>query len=328
MRRREFVGLLGCATVWPLAARGQQRESVRRIGLLLSAVPGDTEYPILVREFLSRLEELGWTEGRNLSVDVTWGGAGRDVVYKNALEMVARSPDLILAPGSAAAGPALQATRSVPVVFTIVPDPVGAGFVDNLARPGGNATGFASFDYEIGGKWLALLKEVAPGLTRVAVLRDSDITAGIGQWSAIQTAAPVMGIEASPINVRDAPDLQRAVGLFARAPNGGLIVTSGAAPVRHRDLIVRLAAEHRLPAIYYARVFVAAGGLISYGANRIEQFRNAGDYADRILKGEKPADMPVQAPTRYEMVVNLRSATAMALAVPTSVLARADEVIE
>jgi putative ABC transport system substrate-binding protein len=244
------------------------------------------------------------------------------------MELVALSPDVILAPGSSAAGPALRATRDVPVVFTIVPDPVGAGFVDSLSRPGGNATGFASFDYGIGGKWLDLLKEISPDVKRVGVLRDSDITAGIGKWSVIQAVAPMLGLEPSPINLRDTLDLEHALAAFARSANGGLIITSGAGPVRHRDLIVRLAAEHKLPAIYYAKAFVTSGGLISYGADRIDQFRRAADYVNRILRGERPADLPVQAPTKYELVANLKTAKALGLTIPQSLLARADEVIE
>jgi putative ABC transport system substrate-binding protein len=328
MRRREFVGLVGGALACSLAARAQQGMPVRRIGLLLTAPPDDSEYPTLVDAFLQRLRELGWSEGRNLRVDIRWGGAGPEAVHKHAAELVALAPDVIVAPGSSTAGPALQATRSIPVVFTIVPDPVGAGFVESLARPGGNATGFASFEYGIGGKWLELLKEIAPGVTRVGVLRDSDITAGIGQWSAIQIVAPMFGAQVSPINLRDALDLEHAVAAFARSPNGGLVVTSGAGAVRHRNLIVRIAAEHKLPAIYYAKAFVTGGGLISYGADRADQFRRAADYADRILKGEKPADLPVQAPTKYELVVNLKTAKALDLAPPQSLLARADEVIE
>jgi putative tryptophan/tyrosine transport system substrate-binding protein len=328
MRRRQFLGLIGGAVAAPRFAKAQQGDRVRRIALLLTAPPDDSEYPTLVRAFLDRLAELGWSEGRNLKVDVRWGGAGPETMQRNATELVALSPEVILAPGSSAAGPVLRATRTVPVIFTIVPDPVGAGFVDNLARPGGNATGFTSFDYDIGGKWLALLREAAPGVKRLGILRDPDITAGIGQWSAIQAVAPILGLEATPINVRDPGDLQQALAGFARAPHGGLVITSGASPVRHRDLIVGLAAEHRLPAIYYARAFVTRGGLISYGADRVDQFRRAAGYVHRILEGEKPADLPVQAPTRYELVVNLKAAKALGLAMPQSLLARADEIIE
>jgi putative tryptophan/tyrosine transport system substrate-binding protein len=328
MRRRQFLGLIGGAVAAPRLAQAQQGERVRRIALLLTAPANDSEYPTLVKAFLQRLEELGWTEGRNLKVEVRWGGTGPEGMLKNAMDLAAQSPEVILAPGSSAAGPALRATRTIPVVFTIVPDPVGAGFVENLARPGGNATGFTSFDYGIGGKWLELLREAVPGVKRLGILRDADITAGIGQWSAIQAVAPIMGIEVTPINVRDPADLQQAIADFARGLNGGLVITSGAAPVRHRALIVRLAAEHKLPAIYYAKAFVTTGGLMSYGADRLDQFRRAADYVDRILDGEKPADLPVQAPTRYELVVNLKAANALGLAMPQSLLARADEVIE
>jgi putative tryptophan/tyrosine transport system substrate-binding protein len=328
MKRREFIAGVAAAVAMPLDARAQQSDGVRRVGVLVTALMSDSEYPALIDALRQRLQELGWSDGRNLKLEIRWGGAGPEGVRKNALELVALAPDVIVSAGSSATGPALQATRTVPVVFTIVPDPVGAGFVDSLAQPGGNATGFTSFDYSIGGKWLELLKEVAPGVKRVGVLRDSDITAGIGQWSVIQAVAPMLGLETSPINVRDAPDLEQALSAFGRRPNGGLVVTSGAGPVRHRDLIVKAAAEHKLPAIYYAKVFVTSGGLMSYGANRADQFRRAADYADRILKGAKPADLPVQAPTKYELVANLKAAKAVGLTIPQSLLARADEVIE
>jgi putative ABC transport system substrate-binding protein len=328
MRRREFIALLGMTAGWPVAARAQQGERVRRVGLLVSAPADDPEYVALLDAFRQRLEELGWIEGRNVRIDLRWGGGGQAHVHRNALELVGLAPDVIIAPGSAAAGPALQATRSIPVVFMIVPDPVGAGFVESLSRPGGNATGFASFDYGIGGKWLELLKEIGPGVKRVGVLRDPDITAGIGQWSVIQAVAPMLGLEPSPINARAASDIEKGVEALARSGNAGLIITSGAGPVRNRDLIVRLAAEHRLLAIYYAKVFVTAGGLMSFGADRIDQFRRAADYADRVLRGEQPADLPVQAPAKYELVLNLRTANALGLTIPPTLLARADEVIE
>jgi putative tryptophan/tyrosine transport system substrate-binding protein len=276
----------------------------------------------------TELEELGWSEGRNLLIDIRWGGGGQAHVHRNAVELVGLAPDVIVAPGSAAAGPALQATRSIPVIFMIVPDPVGAGFVESLSRPGGNATGFASFDYGIGGKWLELLKEIGPGVKRVGVLRDPDITAGIGQWSVIQAVASMLGLEPSPINARAASDIEKAIEALARSGNAGLIITSGAGPVRNRDLIVRLAAEHKLPAIYYAKAFVTAGGLVSFGADRIDQFRRAAEYADRALKGVAPSDLPVQTPTRYELVANLKAAKATGVTIPQSILARADEVIE
>lgn len=317
--------LLFAASAWPLAA-GAQGERVRRLGVLLSVSPSDPEYRGLIEAFLGRLRELGWTEGRNLGVDVRWSGSAPPAIQKNAVELAALAPDVILAPGSAAAGPLLQVTRTVPVVFTIVPDPLGAGFVDSLARPGGNATGFASFDYGIGGKWLELLKEMAPGVTRVGVLRDPAITAGIGQLTAIEAAAPRLRVEATPINMRDDVDLGRAIAGFAGG--GGLIVTSGAPAVRHRKLIVAAAAEHSLPAIYYASSFVADGGLFSYGTDRVDQFRRAADYVDRILRGGNPADLPVQMPVRYELAVNLKTAKALGLSVPPSLLARAEIIVE
>ncbi len=299
-----------------------------RIGMLLPATADDSEYPTLVDAFVRGLQQLGWADGRNVRIDIRWAGGGADSNRRYAAELVTLAPDVIVAAGNSSAGPLLQATRTIPIVFTIVPDPVGAGLVDSLARPGGNATGFTSFAYDIGGKWLELLKEIAPRVTRAAVIRDAATTAGVGQWSAIQTAAPSFGMEASPINLRDARELERSVATFARSANGGLIVTSSGLAISHRDTIVMQAAKHRIPAVYYSRAFVAAGGLISYGSDRVEQFRSVAGYVDRILKGEKPADLPVQAPTKYELVINLKTAKALGLAVPTSLLARADEVIE
>ena len=329
MRRRDFIAWLGGAAVaWPLAARAQQGERVRRVGVLLPATPDDSEYPKLLIAFLVELQQLGWTDGRNVRIDIRWASGRGDSLRRHAGELAALTPDVIMAAGSSAAGPLLQATRSVPIVFTIVPDPVGAGFADSLARPGGNATGFTSFEFGIGGKWLELVKEVLPGVRRVGVIRDSAITAGIGQWSAIQTAAPALGLEASPINLRDARDLERDVAAFARAANGALIVTSSGLAITHRGLIVSLAAKHKLPAVYYSRGFVPGGGLISYGSDRADQFRSAARYVDRILKGEKVADLPVQTPTKYELVVNLKAAKTIGLTMPHSLLARADEVIE
>ena len=261
-------------------------------------------------------------------IDVRWTGAGAEAVHKEATELVALAPDVILAAGSASTGPLLQVTKTIPVVFTVVPDPVAAGFVESLARPGGNATGFASFEYGIGGKWLELLREMAPGVTRVGIVRDPAIAAGAGQWSAIQDASPIFGLEVSPINLRDVPDLERAVAAFARSGSGGLIVTSSGLAVRYRDVIVRLAAEHKLPALYYAKAFVTVGGLMSYGADRTDQFRRAATYVHRVLNGEKPAGLPVQAPSKYELVVNVKTAKALGLEVSPFLLARADEVIE
>jgi len=329
MNRREVInGLAIAPAFWSVGAWAQRAERLRRIGVLVSAPTGDPEYVTNIDAFRQRLAELGWSESRNIQIDLRWGGGGQVDVHRSAGELVGLAPDVIVAPGSAAAGPALHATRSIPVVFTIVPDPVGAGFVESLSRPGGNATGFASFDYSIGGKWVEMLKEVTPSLRRVAVLRDPDITAGIGQWSVIQAVAPLMGLEPIPINVRIALDVEQAIPGLARAGNAGLIITSGAGTFRNRDLIVRLAAEHKLPAIYYAKTFVTSGGLMSFGADRMDHFRRAADYVDRILNGESPADLPVQSPAKYELVLNLTTAKALGLALPQSLLARADEVIE
>jgi putative tryptophan/tyrosine transport system substrate-binding protein len=329
MRRREFITLLGgSAVTWPFAARAQQGERMRRVGMLLPATVNDSEYPGLVNALVQRLQQLGWTEGRNVRIETRWAGGSADANRKFAEELVALAPDVIVAAGNTATGPLLQATRAIPVVFTVVPDPVGAGLVDGLARPGGNATGFTSFSYDIGGKWLELLKEIAPRVTRVGVVRDSNITAGVGQWSAVQTAAPSFGMEASPINLRDAAELEHAFSTFARSPSGGLIVTSSGLAINNRDVIVTQAAKHKLPAVYYSRAFVSAGGLISYGSDRVDQFRRAAAYVDRILKGDKPADLPVQNPTKYELAINLKTAKTLGLDVSFNLQQRADEVIE
>jgi putative ABC transport system substrate-binding protein len=301
---------------------------MRRIGALHSQASDDPIGQARNAAFLQRLNELGWTEGRNMRIDVRWPAADADQIRRYAAELVALGPDVILATGSATVGPLLQATRSIPIVFAIVPDPVGAGFVESLARPGGNATGFIAFEYGIGAKWLELLKEIAPGVTRAAIIRDPAISAGIGLFGAIQSVAPSLGLEASAVNVRDAGEIERAVTTFARSANSGLIITGSALAVLHRRLIITLAARHGLPAVYFERGFVTDGGLISYGANNVDQFRQAAGYVDRILKGEKPADLPVQAPNKYEMVINLKTAKALGLTVPRSLLARADEVIE
>ena len=328
MRRRAFISLLGgAAAAWPLAARAQQGERMRRIGVL---VPQDQDSPVAqarIAALLQELQRLGWT-GRNVRIDIRWAGAEVENIRKHAAELAALAPDVILANGSVVVTPLLQATRTVPIVFVVVPDPVGAGFVDSLARPGGNATGFVQFEYGLSGKWLELLKEVAPRLTRAAVLRDAAIPAGTGQFGAIQSVAPSVGLEVSPVNIRDASEIERTVGAFARSANGGLIVTGSALAQLHRNLIITLAARYKLPAIYFERFFVTAGGLISYGPDLVDQYRRAGDYVDRILKGEKPADLPVQAPTKYETVINLKTAKALGLEIPQTVLARADEVIE
>ena len=326
--RRKFIALIGGAAAWPLAARAQQGEPMRRIGALMSTAADDPEGQARIAAFQQGLQQFGWTIGRNVRIDSRWPVGDSERTRRYAAELVALAPDVILATGSAAAAPLLQATRTVPVVFVIVPDPVGAGFVNSLARPGGNATGFIQFEYGISGKWLELLKQIAPGVTRAAILRDPAISAGIGQFGAIQAVAPSLGVEASPINVRAADEIERAVADFARAPNGGLIITGSALAIFHRHLIIALAAKHRLPAVYFQRTLVADGGLISYGADVLDQYRRAASYVARILKGEKPADLPVQTPTKYELVINLKTAKALSLEIPSSVLACADEVIE
>jgi putative tryptophan/tyrosine transport system substrate-binding protein len=328
MQRREFITLLSGAAAWPLAARAQQPERMRLIGVLTGLAADDPDAQARYAAFVKGLQQLGWTDGRNVRIDTRWGGGDADNIRKHAAELAALLPDVILGSGSASVGSLLQATRTVPIVFAIVPDPVGSGFVDSLARPGGNATGFMQFEYSLSGKWLELLKQIAPGVTRAAVLWDPAITAGIGQFAVIQSVAPSLGVEVIPINVRDATEIERAVTAFARSSNGGLIVTASALSVVHRELIITLAARHKLPAVYFTRFFVTGGGLISYGADFIDQMRRAASYVDRILKGAKPADLPVQAPTKYELVINLKTAKALGLTIPPNVLARADEVIE
>jgi putative ABC transport system substrate-binding protein len=329
MQRREFITLIGgAAATWPLAVRAQQPERMRRIVVLLPATADDPQFQTWIGAFLQGLGQLGWTIGRNVRIDTRWATANADDIRRHAVELAALAPDVILAFGASTVGPLLQATRTVPIVFPVVSDPVGAGFVDSLARPGGNATGFMSVEYSIGGKWLELLKQTAPGVTRAAVLRDTTQGSGTSQFAAIQTAAPSLRVEVNPVNMRDAGEIERAVTAFARSPGGGLIVTAGAGAQVHRDLIILLAARHKLPAVYYERSFVAGGGLISYGADFVDQFRRAAGYVDRILRGEKPADLPVQAPTKYELVINLKTAKSLGLTVPPTVLARADEVIE
>ena len=329
MRRREFITLLGGAAVaWPLAARAQQPEQMRRIGVLTNLVADDPEAQARVGAFLQGLQELGWAVGRNMRIEYRWGAGDADRTRGYAAELVALAPDVILTSGASALAPLLQATRSVPVVFAQVPDPVGAGFVNSLARPGGNTTGFITYEYGLSGKWLELLTQIAPSVTRAAVIRDPAVSAGTGQWGAIQAVAPSVRVLVSPVNVRDAGEIERDVAAFARGSNSGLIVTASALAIRHRNLIVTLAARHRLPAVYYQRGFVTGGGLISYGPDFIDQYRRAAGYVDRILKGEKPSELPVQAPTKYELVINLKTARALGLEVPPSLLARADEVIE
>jgi putative ABC transport system substrate-binding protein len=278
--------------------------------------------------FVHGLQQLGWTDGRNARLDVRWAAGDPERIRRYAAELVALAPDVILATGGTNLGPLRQVSRTVPTVFTGVSDPVGAGFVDSLARPGGNATGFISFEWNISGKWLELLKEIAPGVTRAAVLRDTELGPGASQFAVIQAVAPSLRVEVNPVNVGGAAEIERAVAAFARAPNGGLIATGGGRMRSHRDLIVKLAARHNLPAVYYDRVYVDSGGLISYGPDFVDQFRRAAGYVDRVLKGEKPADLPVQAPTKYELVINLQTAKTIGLTVPPTLIARADEVIE
>jgi putative ABC transport system substrate-binding protein len=329
MRRREFIALLGSGVAgWPLAARAQQRERMRHIGVLMPYTATDPQMQIRNAAFLQGLQQLGWTVGQNVQIDYRWSAGNIDDTRKYAVELVALSPDVIFAPGTAALGPLLQATRSIPIVFALVTDPVGSGFVNSLARPGGNVTGLTTYDYGIGAKWLEVLKEIAPSATRAAVIRDPTIAAGLGLWAAIQSMSPSVAIEVSPINMTNASEIERAVAAFARDPNGGLIVTGSALTILHRDLIIALAARHKLPAVYYNRYIVAAGGLISYGVDNVDQFRRAAGYVDRILKGEKPADMPAQQPTKYELVINLKTAKALGIEVPPTLLARAEEVSE
>jgi putative ABC transport system substrate-binding protein len=329
MRRRQFITLLGgAAAAWPLTVHAQKADRMRRIGVLNNPAADDPDSQARVAAFAQALQELGWIDGRNVRIDYRWSSGDPDRIRRYAAELVALAPDVIVTTGAASAGPLLQATRTVPIVFLSVVDPVGAGFVDSLARPGGNATGFILFEYSISGKWMEVLKQIAPGVTRAAVIRDPAISAGTGQFGVIQSVASSFGVEVSPVNLRDAGEIERAITAFARSPNGGLIVTGSALSFVHRDLIITLAARHKLPAVYYRRLFVTGGGLISYGPNLVDEYRHAAGYVDRILKGEKPADLPVQAPTKYELVINLKTAKALGLDVPPTLLARADEVIE
>jgi putative tryptophan/tyrosine transport system substrate-binding protein len=330
MRRREFITLLGGAAVaWPLAARAQQADRMRRVGVLVSRIADDPEEQARLAAFVQGLQELGWTEGRNVRIDYRWAAGDADRSRTYAAELVALAPDVIVAAGSQSVAALEQTTRTVPIVFASVVDPVGAGYVTRLARPGGNATGFTAFEYSLSGKWLELLKEIAPNLTRIAILRDPALAAGIGQFAVIQAMAPPsFGVELSPIDVRDAGEIERDVAAFAGETKGGLIVTGSSGAAVHRELIIMLAARHRLPAVYPFRNYVTSGGLISYGPDPTDQFRRAAGYVDRILKGEKAADLPVQAPTKYGLVINLKTAQALGLTVPPLLLARADAVIE
>jgi ABC-type uncharacterized transport system substrate-binding protein len=329
MRRREFLTFLSGAVVWPpMAARAQPNGRARTIGVLTGASGEDSEIKDRIAAFLQELQRLGWTEGRNMRIVVRGASGSSAATHKYAAELVSLAPDVILAIGNVTMSPLLEATRTVPIVFTVVIDPVGADFVQHLSRPGGNVTGFMMFEYSLSAKWLELLKEIAPSVTRVAVLREPSSTAGIGQFAVIQAAAPSLGIEVDAINVRDGNEIERAISAFARTGNGGLIVTANPGAVIHRNLIITLAARHKLPAVYTGRTFVVDGGLISYGPNLVDQTRQAAVYVDQILKGAKPADLPVQAPTKYELAINLKTAKALGLAVPPSLLGRVDEVIE
>jgi putative tryptophan/tyrosine transport system substrate-binding protein len=329
MRRREFISFVGgVAILRPLAARAQQGERTRRISVLLPATADDARFQTFVGAFLQELQSLGWSIGRNVRIDTHWATADAATIRKHAGELVALTPDVILSHGSSTVVLLLQATRTVPIVFPAVSDPVANGFVDSLARPGGNATGFMSFEYTMAGKWLELLKQIAPGVARVAVLRDAVSPSGIAMLGVIQAMAPSLRIEVTPVNMRDAGEIERSLVAFARTPSDGLIVTPSGPAYNYRDLIIRLAARHKLPAVYYEQVFAAAGGLVSYGADYLEQYRQSAHYVDRILKGEKPADLPVQAPTKFVLVINLKTSRALGLSVPPSLLASANEVIE
>jgi putative ABC transport system substrate-binding protein len=329
MERRSFITLLGgAAAAWPLEAWAQQGERPRRIGVLLPGSSDDPEFQIRIGAFLQGLALAGWGIGRNVRIETRWATSDAGEIRRHAAELAALAPDVILAHGASTVGPLLQATRTVPVVFPIISDPVAAGFVESLAQPGGNATGFMASEYGIAAKWLELLKEIAPSVARVVVLRDPAVPTGPAQFGIIQVAAPSLRMEVSPVSVRDAPGIERAIAAFAPAANGGLIVMGGAITSVHRTLIAALAAQHKLPAIYGERSYATAGGLISYGSDYVDQYRRAAGYVDRILKGEKPADLPVQAPTKFELVINLKTAKALGLEVSPTLLARADEVIE
>jgi putative tryptophan/tyrosine transport system substrate-binding protein len=328
LRRREFITLLGGAAAWPLAARAQQRERMRRIGVLMNLAANDAEGQARLAALLQGLQEAGWAVGRNVRIDLRWGEGDPESFRKQAAELVALSPDIIFASGVPAATPLLQATRTVPIVFAQVVDPVGAGLVASLARPGGNATGFTSPEYGFAGKWVELIKEIAPGVTRVAVLRDATSSSGIGYLGAVRLAASSFGMELTPVGITDAGEIERGVTAFAGVSNGALIVTGNTRTMVHRELIITLAARHRLPAVYALPLFANDGGLISYGPDSIDPYRRAAGYVDRILKGEKPADLPVQQPTKFELAINLKTARALGLQISDKLLALADEVIE
>ena len=328
MRRRNFITLIGGAAAWPLTASAQRGEGVRLVGFLEGVSADAPGAKARHTAFLEGLQQLGWMPGRNMQIEVRWGGGDEAEIRKHAAELIALAPDVILAVGTTASDVMLKTTHSIPIVFVVVPDPVGSGYVKSLSRPGGNATGFMMFEYNLCGKWLELLKEIAPSVTHAAVLRDPAVAAGIGQFAVIQSVAPSVGIEVSPIDLRESAGIEPAIADFAQSSNGGLIVTANAIAPVHSNLIIAAAARYKLPAVYVQRPFVAAGGLMSYGPNFADQYRLAASYVDRILKGEKPADLPVQAPTKYELGINLKAAKSLGLTVPAALLARADEVIE
>jgi putative ABC transport system substrate-binding protein len=328
LQRREFIAGLGGAAAWPVVARAQQPERMRRIGMLLPATADDAEFQARVGAFQQALALLGWTIGRNVRIDTRWAGPNAPDIRRQAAELVALAPDVILAHNAAVVAQLLQLTRTVPIVFPLAGDPVGAGLIDSLARPGGNATGFMSYEFSAGAKWLELLKQIAPSVTRAAVLRDSTQGSGTSQFAAIQSLGPSLNMEVTPINMRSADEIERGIAAFARFPNGGLVTTATNATTVHRNLIIMLAAQHKLPAVYPNGFYVADGGLVSYGFSVIEQYRKAAGYVDRILKGEKPADLPVQAPTKFELAINLKTAKALGLTIPETLLATADEVIQ
>jgi ABC-type uncharacterized transport system substrate-binding protein len=328
MRRRDFIkGIAGSTVTWPLVTHAQQEARMRRVGVLMPFTPNDPEEKERNVVFEQSLQQLGWTIGRDLQIDYRSSGGDAAVARRYAAELVALAPDVIMTSGSLTIGPALQATRSIPIVFTNVADPVGAGFVQTLARPGGNATGFTNFEYTTTGKWMELLKQISPRVTRVAVLRDPTSAAGIGQFTAIQSVAQSLRVELTPFSVHDVKEIEAGIAAFARSANGGLIVTAGGTGY-HREVIIGLASRHRLPAVYPFGYYAKDGGLISYGPDPRDLIRRAAAYVDRVLKGEKPADLPVQAPTKYELLINLKTAKALGLTVPASLLVRADEVIE
>ena len=330
MRRRNFItGIVGSAAAWPLVARAQQPERVQRVTMMTGGSDeNDPDAHASGLAFVHAMQQLGWVEGRNLRIERFWGRGQAELVRQHAAHLAAHAPDVVVSSGTSSLGFLLQATQTVPIVFVNVADPVGSGFVDGLSRPGGNATGFMQFEYSLGGKWLEVLKQIAPSVTRAAVLRDAAVPSGVGQFAVIQSVAPSVRLEVKAIHMRHAAEMEDAIAAFARTPEGGLVITSSAMALHHRELIIELAARYKLPAVYYRRYFTTSGGLISYGPDLADQYRRAAGYVDRILKGEKPADLPVQAPTKYELVINLKTAKALGLEVPPMLLARADEVIE